>query len=179
MPTAKQQMAKFNREAKKMLNQATNAKRMRMIANEAVKIIVERTQDDGKGVAFNGGSRLKLRDVSPDYAEWRDEQRSGEKSAKRKLSKAKRKPRKRVQYSPKGAKGLNCNLTLTGRMLRTLRTIKASKKEAKIGWSIERERDKAQWAIDGGREFINLSNIEIDKLSKILKEEIKKEAKKI
>ena len=166
MPTTKQQMAKFNREAKKLLNKATNAKRMRMIADESVKIIVERTQDDGKAVAFNGGSRLKLKSVSPGYAKWRDKKRA-------------KKGRKYPVVSKKAPRGRECNLTLTGKMLRTLRTIKASKKESQIGWSIQTERDKAQWAIDGGREFLNLSNIEILKLSKILKEEIKKEAKKI
>lgn len=166
MPTAKQQMAKFNREAKKLLNKATNAKRMRMIADESVKIIVERTQDDGKAVAFNGGSRLKLKSVSPGYAKWRDKKRA-------------KKGRKYPVVSKKAPRGRECNLTLTGKMLRTLRTIKASKKESQIGWSIQTERDKAQWAVDGGRDFLNLSNIEILKLSKILKEEIKKEAKKI
>jgi len=166
MPTTKQQMAKFNREAKKMLNQATNAKRMRMIADESVEIIVERTQNDGKGVKSNGGSRLKLNPVSPGYSKWRDKKRA-------------KKGRKYPVVSPKAATGRASNLTLTGKMLKTLRTIKVSKKEAKIGWSIQKERDKAQWAVDNGREFMNLSNIEIDKLSKILKAEIKKEAKKI
>jgi hypothetical protein len=152
---------------------------MRILANESVKIIVERTQGEGKGVESNGGLKKRLRDVSPDYAEWRDEQRSGEKSAKRKLSKAKRKPRKRTQYSPKGAKGRNCNLTLTGRMLRTLRTIKVSRKEAVIGWSIEREKEKAQWAVDGERSFLNLSTREVEKVSKILGKTLREEAKKI
>jgi hypothetical protein len=176
MPTTKQQMAKFTRETKKMLNRATSPRHMRILANESVKIIVERTQGEGKGVESNGGLKKRLRNVSPDYAEYRESLKT--KAKRRKKGQKKRKtPRPRL--SSKAATGRNCNLTLTGRMLRTLRTIKVSRKEAVIGWSIEREKEKAQWAVDGERSFLNLSTREVEKVSKILGKTLREEAKKI
>jgi len=174
MPTTKQQMATFNKKAERLLAKIKSPRMMRLLAKESVDIIVKRTQNEGMGVDQNGGRTKKLRDVSPDYAKYRDKLRSGERSAKRKA-----KARKRVQYSPKGAKGRNCNLTLTGRMLRTLKPIKVDKGSAEIGWSIEREQNKARYAVEGERDFLNLSNKEIDQLSKLLDKQITKNVKKI
>jgi hypothetical protein len=171
-------MAKFNREMEKLLNKAKSPRIMRVLAKKSVEIIVSRTQNGGFGVDTNGGRTKKLRDVSPDYAKWRDKKRGGEKTAIRKL-KAKGKTRKRIQYSPKGATGRSCNLTLTGRMLRTLKPIKVDKGSAEIGWSIERERKKAGYAVDTERDFLNLSTNEIKLLSKELDKNLSKEAKKI
>ena len=131
-----------------------------------------------KGVASNGAYPKKLRNVSPDYADYRDDLRSGIKAGKKLRGKKKRKG-PRAKISSDAPKGRDCNLTLTGRMLDTMRPIKITKGQAEIGWSIEREKKKAGYAVDGDRAFLNLSNGEIDQLSKHLDKRLSKEAKKI
>jgi hypothetical protein len=178
MPTAKQQMAKFNREAKKLLDKVTSPRMMREIAVKSVEIVRDRTRKGGKGVPSNGATPRKLHDVSPDYADYRDDLRSGVAAGKKSRGKKKRKG-PRAKISKDAPKGRDCNLTLTGRMLDTLRPIKVTKGQAEIGWSIEREKKKAGYAVDGDRAFLNLSNKEIDQLSKHVDKKLSIEAKKI
>jgi len=160
MPTTQQQMAKFQREAKKLLDKVTNPKMMRILAIKSVEMIRDRTRKDGKGVSSNGASRKKLRNVSPDYAEYRDDLRSSI-AAGKKLRRGKKKRKgPRAKISSDAPKGIDCNLTLTGR-------------------SIERERKKAGYAVDGDRAFLNLSNKEIDQLSNHVDKELSRKAKKI
>ena len=158
MPTPKKQIQNFNKELDKLLEKVTDRKSMIQYAKLAIGAIHDRTRSKGQGLKANGGTPRKFKKVTEKYAKRR---------------------KKMKNKHPEAATGRDSNLTLTGRMLDTMKVIRSRNKEAEIGWSIKKERDKAAGNEERGRPFLALSTKEIKLISKLLDKKLSREAKKV
>lgn len=119
-----------------------------------VRMIVQRTRDDYRGVKGTGKNTTKLKDVSDAWA------------SRRKKIKGK---------SKKAATGKKSNLTLTGDMLNDLSVLSTgTTKGVIIGYPDPLQDDKAEGNEKRGRPFMYLSKGEITKASDFLKKQILK-----
>ena len=144
------------RKLAKLIHKVTTVKNMKLLGQETVEIIVDRTRNEGKGVKNQFGNKKTLKPVTANYAKWRRSQKR----------------------HPKAAKGRKSNLTFSGNMLDSLKVIKATKQAFNIGWSDQENRAKAAGQSAQGREFIRLGKAEVNKLIKFVSDLLNKEIRK-
>lgn len=141
--TAKKDLNKFKKDAEKTLFKITNATQMKKLGQITIGIIKKRTRNTGRGVHKPEGNRVKLKKVTPKYAEWRKKQKD---------------------KHPRAARGLKSNLTLTGAMLDKMAITKANKKKLVIGHKDKLNQRKSAAQHEQGRAFLFLGKVEVREL---------------
>jgi hypothetical protein len=154
----KNEFDSFKKDMNNFFKSVESVKEMRLIGNDAVDIIKERTRGDYQGVHNPGGRRAGLRRVSDGYAAWRDKHKT---------------------KHPEAASGVRCNLTLTGAMLDKLRLLKANEGFIMIGWRDNLNQAKAAMHHATGRAFLFLASAEIKQIVNSYSKRIASLAKKV
>lgn len=146
---AKQDINKLARNLRRGIGQSTSKVAMKMLGEEAIKIIVKRTRG-GFGVKRTGAPSNRLKKLSPSYIEYRKTQRLDRTT------------------SPGRS-----NLTFTGQMLRSMRV--KSNSDRKVTWGPNRRRRKGGVTNEQVGEYVSqvrpfnfLSKREITKIAKLL-----------
>jgi hypothetical protein len=132
---------------KQIEKEFTSKENLKKIGDEAVGLIVKRTKL-GYGVNKQLGTKQKLKPLSAGY----------------------KKIRKKLALSGTTTVSKS-NLTQTGDMLKELRA-KVGENSIEIGFEAGDSLDKAEWNVDNGRIFNNLSQAEFKQLEDFLIKQI-------
>lgn len=145
---------KFFKQIKVTLEKATNEKTLRILGNEAVRLIKLRTRL-GYGVSQVGGKRQRLTKLKESYKKVRKDNR-GELSSETRPGKS--------------------NLTFSGQLLDSMKVIKIRNRQVIVGPQGRRKsilgqkrilnQDLARFVTEKGRPFMPLSDLEIKKLDR-------------
>lgn len=130
---------------------------MREVGKLAKDMVVSRTKK-GFGVSDNEGKATRLKGLSESY--------------KKQRGRLKSQGRLAGDTSPRKS-----NLTKRGKMLRDV-TFSASTAKAEVFIKNEKSRKKASLQADEGREFMNLSKSELNKIKKKIEKKIKDDINK-
>ena len=141
---AANEVDKFFKDIQKSINSREN---MLKLGGFTIKLIVERTRGQGKGVLNPGGPARKLKRVTPEYTERR---------------------RRMKGKHPEAARGSNSNLTLFGHLLNTMIVRRATPSALVLGFRSRREDLKAEGQERQGRRFMVLSGPEMKDAKKFL-----------
>jgi hypothetical protein len=141
-PTA--EIEKYFKDVQKSIGSADN---MRKLGAFAIRMIVQRTRGEGKGVSRPGGRASKLKRVTDEYADRR---------------------RRMEGKHPEAAAGTNSNLTLFGPLLGTMMVKRATKSSLFLGFRNRKEAQKAEGQERQGRRFMVLSGVEMKSASSFL-----------
>lgn len=158
--TAKADLNKLVRNLRKGIGVSTSKRSMKLLGNEAIDLIVERTRR-GKGVKRTGAKQRRLKRLSKRYVEYRKTQKLD------------------ATTSPGKS-----NLTFTGQMLRSMRV--KSNSARKVTWGPNKRRRKGGITneqvgeyVSRARPFNFLSAREITKIAKTLDKILSKNLAKI
>lgn len=155
---AKNQLKAFTRRVRQAIQRTISEDELRMIGEEACRLIVARTRQ-GYGVAEDGGGRERLKPLSPTYIEFRERYSSdlsGETS-----------PRK-------------SNLTLSGQMLDSMQVVSVGNGGVTIGPKGSRSgpfggdltNDELARIVQRVRPFNHLSKQEQDQLLQLVRKRL-------
>lgn len=153
--TAQQDIVKFVKQLRKQIEAVTSKKVMAEIGALMVQMVVKRTRN-GFGVQETGSASKPLKKLSPKYVAFR-----------------KRSPRLNTSLTSPG----RSNLTFTGAMLNSIRvTSVRTGAEARVTIGAGKQRRKggvtneqiAEFVAAQGREFLNLSRSELERVSKFI-----------
>lgn len=147
-------MAKFEdipKIVERALNEMTSNRNLRVLGEDAKKLIQKRTRLGG-GVKTSLGPRMKLNKLSGPY----------------------KKQRKRKKGNlDKTTSPAKSNLTFTGQMLREI-GVKIRKNRISLKFIDPFAKKKAKWVQDAGREFFHISRPEFKQLQKIMRKRVEK-----
>lgn len=151
--STKQDIKKLLAKLVDIQEELTKKSSMEDLGEEAAELIRKRTRL-GYGVEKQGGSKKKLKKLSPSYKEMRK------------------------KHKPAGpTTAAKSNLTYSGEMLDDLQAVKAKEGTVEVGFKNKDAKDKAGW-VSKDRPFNNLSKAEKKQLQQLLKEKLEKAIKK-
>ncbi len=144
--------------AEKALKEMTSKTNLRVLGEDAKKLIQKRTRLGG-GVKRSEGPRVPLKNLSKDY----------------------RKQRKRLKKKGKldrTTTPAKSNLTQTGQMLKDIRA-QVKRGFIRLNFRDRFSKQKAKWTQNAGRDFFNLTKAEVRQLRKKLRLKLEQILKKI
>ena len=148
---------RLNIGLKQLISGIVEEKNMKEIGSITKDIVVSRTKK-GFGVEKNGSPQKRLKGLSESY----------------------KKQRRRLRRQGKLAgdtSPVKSNLTKGGDMLADV-TFSASTAKTEVFIKTDKNNKKAEFQSDSGRNFMNLSKTELDKIKKKMEEMIKNDIKK-
>lgn len=148
---------KLNISLKQLIPGVIKEAHMKSVAKFTRDMVVERTKR-GFGVEKDGSPQKRLKGLSESY----------------------KKERKRLRRQGKlsgDTSPTKSNLTKRGNMLNDV-TFSASDAKAEVFIKTDKNRSKAVFQQKNGREFMNLSKSELDKIKKKIEDKIKDDIKK-
>ena len=137
-----------------VLEHFSSKENMQVLGDNAAALIKKRTRL-GYGVDQNGGTKAKLKPLSPGY-----------------------KKQRKADGVASTTTPNKSNLTNTGAMLDNI-SAKATTGKVTIGFPDKAQEQKAEWVTEGGRPFNYLSEAEVKQLQNQLEAEVKKQLKTI
>lgn len=135
----------MNRSLQKFLKKQTSKKNLKLVGQEGVKILIERTQGKGQGVEELGGRKQKLKP----------------------LAKSTKKRRKSFKgLSPNTTPGRS-NLTFTGKLMESI-SFNTRVKSLRFRITGNKNKKIAEY-VSKDRPFFNFSKMELSKLLRLYK----------
>ena len=155
---ARNQLKAFTARVRKAIQRTLGEDELRMIGEEAIRLIVQRTLQ-GFGVAEDGGSRERLKPLSPEYVEFR-RRYSSELSGETSPTKS--------------------NLTLSGQMLESMQVLQVGNGRVTVGpkgsrsgpFASDLSNDELARIVQRVRPFNHLSKQEQDQLLQLVRKRL-------